>query len=101
MYSNDSYDANKRDFNINLREILKGSYFTYNTKITINDGGSRVLVKNIDKIDFSSALDIFRWENNRRSLSLYENLTVFFLAALRGIATVGIHDPNVTFLRGI
>ena len=101
MYSNEYYDAHKKDFNINLREVLKGSDFTYNTKITINDVNSGVLVKNIDKIDFSSALDIFRWENNRRSLNLYENLTVFFLAALRGVATVGIKDPNVTFLRGI
>ena len=61
MYSNEYYDAHKKDFNINLREVLKGSDFTYNTKITINDSNSGVLVKNIDKIDFSSALDIFRW----------------------------------------
>lgn len=59
------------------------------------------MVKNVDKIDFSSALDIFRWENKKRDLTLYENLTVFLLAALRGIATVGVKDPNVTFLRGI
>lgn len=61
MYSNESYDANKRDFHINLREVLKGSDLTYNSKITFNDGSSGVLVKNIDKIDFSNALDIFRW----------------------------------------
>ena len=101
IFSNESYDLTKKDYNINLREVLKGSDFLYNTKITLNEGGNGVLVKNVDKIDFSSALDIFRWENKKRDLSLYENLTVFFLAALRGIATVGIKDPNVTFLRGI
>lgn len=58
-------------------------------------------MKNVDKIDFSSALDIFRWENKKRDLTLTENLTVFFLSVLRGIATIGVNDPNVTFLRGI
>jgi hypothetical protein len=58
-------------------------------------------VKNVDKIDFSQALDIFRWENKKRDLTLFENLTSFLLAALRGIATVAIKDQNVTFLRGI
>lgn len=73
----------------------------YNTKITLNEGAHGVLVKNVDKIDFSSALDILRWENKKRDLTLFENLTAFFLAALRGIATVGVKDQNVTFLRGI
>lgn len=58
-------------------------------------------MKNVDKIDFSSALDIFRWENKKRELTITENLTVFFLSVLRGIATIGVNDPNVTFLRGI
>ncbi len=101
IFSNESYDMNKKDFNINLKDVLKGSDFQYSTKITLNEGSNGVLVKNVDKIDFSSALDIFKWENKKRSLTLFENLTVFFLSALRGIATVGVKDPNVTFLRGI
>jgi hypothetical protein len=52
-------------------EVLKGSDFIYNTKITLNEATSGVLIKNVDKIDFSSALDIFRWENRKRDLSLY------------------------------
>lgn len=92
---------NKKDFNINLKDVLKGSDFQYSTKITLNEGSNGVLVKNVDKIDFSSSLDIFKWENKKRSLTLFENLTVFLLSALRGIATVGVKDPNVTFLRGI
>lgn len=101
IYSNESYDLSKKDYNINLREVLKGSDFSYNTRITLNEGANGILVKNVDKIDFSSALDIFRWENKKRDLSLYENLTVLFLSILRGAATIGIKDPNVTFLRGI
>lgn len=58
-------------------------------------------MKNVDKIDFSSALDIFRWDNKKRDLTFTENLTVFFLSVLRGVATIGVKDPNVTFLRGI
>ncbi len=61
----------KKDYNINLMEVLKGSDFIYNTKITLNEATSGVLIKNVDKIDFSSALDIFRWENRKRDLSLY------------------------------
>jgi hypothetical protein len=101
IFSNESYDINKKDFNINLKDVLKGSDFQYSTKITLNEGLNGVLVKNVDKIDFSSALDIFKWENKKRSLTLFENLTAFLLSALRGIAAVGIKDPNVTFLRGI
>ncbi len=81
--------------------MLRGSDFTYNTRITLNEGLNKILVKNVDKIDFSPALDIIRWENKKRDLTLFENLTAFFLAALRGVATVGVKDQNVTFLRGI
>ena len=95
------YDVKKKDYNINLREVLKGSDFSYSTKISLNQGINSVLVKNVDKIDFSSALDIFKWENKKRDLTLFENLTSFFLSVLRGAATIGIKDPNVTFLRGI
>ena len=58
-------------------------------------------MKNVDKIDFSPALDVFKWETKKRDLTLFENLTAFFLSLLRGVATIGVKDQNVTFLRGI
>jgi len=101
IYSNESYDLEKKDYNINLSEVLKGSNLVFNPNITLNEGFSSVLVKNIDKIDFSPALDIIRWENKRRDLTVFENLTAFFMAVLRGVVVVGVRDRDVTFLRGI
>ncbi len=100
IFSNESSDDSSKNYRINLHEV-KGSDFMYNDKIILKENGHKILIKNVDKIDFSSALDIFRWENKKRDLSWYENLTVPFLSALRGLATLGVKDSNVTFLRGI
>ena len=73
----------------------------FNSKITLNEGFSSVWIKNMDKIDFSPALDILKWENRKRDLTVFENLTALFLAILRGVAVIGVRDRDVTFLRGI
>ncbi len=84
-----------------MNEVLKGSNLVFNPKITLNEGFSSVWIKNIDKIDFSPALEIFRWENKKRDLTVFENFTAFSLAVLRGVAVIGVRDRDVTFLKGI
>lgn len=36
IYSNESYDLHKKDYNVNLNEILKGSNLIFSPKITLN-----------------------------------------------------------------
>lgn len=84
-----------------MNEVLKGSSLVFSPKITLNEGYSSVWIKNIDKIDFSPALEILKWENKRRDLTVFENLTALFLAVLRGAALISVKDRDLTFLRGI
>jgi hypothetical protein len=36
IYSNESYDLQKKDYNVNLSEVLKGSNLIFSPKITLN-----------------------------------------------------------------
>lgn len=67
----------------------------------MKEGQKNILIKNIDRIDFSNALDIMKWDKNLRKLTISEDLLVFTLSVLRGIATIGIKDTQISILRGI
>ena len=48
-----------------------GSDFSICKNITLNENKSGILLRNVDKIDFSTALDIIRWDTKKRDLTFY------------------------------
>ena len=102
MYSNETFDTNKKDYIIDLKEIALNSDIRFHESFFLKLNKAKVHVRSYDQINYGPALEINKWENKRRSLNLTEKLHVLMLAYLRGIGTLVINnEQRPTFLRGI
>jgi hypothetical protein len=102
MYSNDSYK--KENFILDMKKILKNCQIEGSHKVTLYSEDSKrssILVKNFDQQNYSKVMEIIKWEESRRSLSLVEHINVFFLSVLEGLIALGSEGKQVGHIRGV
>lgn len=107
IFSNDSYDLNRSNYTINLTEILKTCSFTGTSKITLNSydknkiNTGSIYIKSFDQKDYSKAVEVLKWDEKKRNLSLAEHINVILLGILRALAMLGSDGKDGNFIRGL
>ena len=104
MYSNDSFDLKKNNYTLNMKEALKNCTIEGSNKITIWDKQSNaqktsILLSGFDQKDYSKVLEILKWEEKKRDLSLVEHINVILLGLMRIVFMADRRDA--TAIRGI
>jgi hypothetical protein len=107
MFSNDSFDLQRNNYTFNLKEILKNCTIEGTTKVTLNSynkskvATATISIKNFDQKDYSKAVEVLKWEEKKRDLSLVEHINAILLGMLRALAMLGSDGKEGTFIRGI
>lgn len=75
---------------INLKELLGKANISINPSFLLKGLRNSVTVSGYDQSDFSPMLEITRWDNKRRRLTISEKLQVLMLTYFRALGTLVI-----------